>query len=105
MSNITQNSTDATMGQSLRARVETRKQELETALGELPEGNHTRQDIEAALSQVSGLMTGDLDNIPQVVAADMSRWLEASKHLDEHPAKAEPPTEDQPPPALVRMPS
>ena len=59
-------------------------------VGELPQDDQTRKDIEAALNQVSGLMTGDLDKIPQVVAAEMSRWLEANKHLDERAAKAAP---------------
>jgi hypothetical protein len=77
------NTTDATRGQSLRARVEARKQELEVALAKLDRDDRGRPDIENALNAVSGLLTGDLDQIPRVVAAELSTWLEANKHLNE----------------------
>jgi hypothetical protein len=79
------NSTDATQGQGLRARVETRKHELEAAMSKLPLGPE-RVDIERAIGAIEGLLTGDLDNIPAVVGAQLSQWLEANKHLAEHPA-------------------
>jgi hypothetical protein len=90
MTDLDANSTDATRGQGLRERVEARKLELETAAAALPEGDRTRRDLESALSQVQGLLTGDLDNIPHVVAAQLSTWLEASKHLDERAPAAAP---------------
>jgi hypothetical protein len=40
-------------------------------------------DIEHALNAVSGLLTGDLDHIPRVVAAELHTWLESAKHVDE----------------------
>jgi hypothetical protein len=77
------NTTDATRGQGLRARVEARKQELEVALAKLGRDERGRADLEHALNEVSGLLTGDLDQIPRVVAAELSTWLEANKHVDE----------------------
>jgi hypothetical protein len=77
------NSTEVMRGQSLRARVEARKQELEAALATLGPDDRARPDIENALNEVSGLLTGDLDQIPRVVAAELSTWLEANKHVNE----------------------
>ena len=86
--NKNENTTDATRGSSLRVRVETRKQELEGALAKLGLTDRARRDIELALNEVTGLLTGDLDQIPRVVAAELSTWLEANKHINEwHPAK------------------
>jgi len=80
------NTTDATTGQSLRARVETRKAEIEAAVARPDLDKRVRRDLDVALSEVGGLLTGDLDNIPKVVAAQLNTWLEANKHLDErHP--------------------
>ena len=79
------NSTDATQGQALRVRVETRKRELEAAMSKLPPGPE-RLDLERALGTIVGLLTGDLDNVPNVVAAQLSQWLEANQHLAEAPA-------------------
>lgn len=78
-----ENSTDMTRGQGLRARVEARKQELELALAELGPNDRNRKDIQHALNEVCGLLTGDLDRIPRVVAAELSTWLEANKHVNE----------------------
>lgn len=78
------NTTDATVGQSLPARVAARKTELEAALADPATGERTRADLQTALSQVEGLLTGDLDRIPRTVSASLSTWLEANKHLDEH---------------------
>jgi hypothetical protein len=81
------NTTDATRGSSLRARVEARKTELELALGKLDADDRARVDIEQALNQVSSLLTGNLDQIPYVVAGELNTWLEANKHVNErHPA-------------------
>jgi len=78
------NTTDATIGQSLRTRVEARKAEIEAAITNSTLDARTRQDLESALGEVQGLLTGDLDRIPRVVAAELNTWLEANKHLDEH---------------------
>lgn len=78
------NTTDATVGQTLRIRVETRKAELEAALTSSTLDTRTRRDLELALGEVQGLLTGDLDRIPKVVAIELNNWLEANKHLDEH---------------------
>ena len=82
MSNKLENTTDATRGQPLWARVLARKDELEDALAEL--GRHDvveRQAIETALATVYLLMTGDLAHPSDVVARDLNRWLERNKHL------------------------
>ena len=90
MMNKSENTTDATRGSSLRFRVESRKQELEQALAKLGPDDRARVDIEQALNEITGLLTGNLDQIPRVVAAELSTWLEANKHVDEwHPAKKE----------------
>src|SRR5947199_4373490 len=82
MSERLENSTDATRGQPLWARVLARKDELEDALAEL--GAHDvvdRQAIETALATVYPLMTGDLAHPSEVVARDLNLWLERNKHL------------------------
>ncbi|MEO8704211.1 MAG: hypothetical protein ABI867_29430 [Kofleriaceae bacterium] len=88
--NHEQNTTDATVGESLRLRVETRKSELETAIAKPSTSKRVRGELENALNEVTGLLTGDLDRIPKVVGAELNRWLEASKHLDEHHPLATP---------------
>jgi hypothetical protein len=82
------NTTDATAGQSLRARVAARKAELEAAIADPATDERTRDDLQSAAGQVEGLLTGDLDRIPRMVAVSLSAWLEANKHLDEHHAAA-----------------
>jgi len=78
------NTTDATVGQSLHARVLVRKAELEAAIGNPKTDEPMRTSLVNALSQVEGLLTGNLDKIPRLVAGELNTWLEASKHLDEH---------------------
>jgi hypothetical protein len=78
------NTTDATVGLGLRARVALRKAELDAAIASPDTDERTRSELQSALGQVEGLLTGNLDQIPRVVAAELSAWLEASKHLDEH---------------------
>ena len=68
MMNKNENTTEATRGSSLRVRVEARKQELEQALAKLGPDDRARVDIEQALNEITGLLTGDLDQIPRVVA-------------------------------------
>lgn len=79
-----ENTTDATRGSNLRSRVETRMKELELALETLQLNDRARPDIETALAGVRGLLTGDLDHIPYVVATELSSWLESNKHVNEH---------------------
>lgn len=77
-----QNTTDATRGQPLAARVLARKDELEDALADLRATDAMlRQAIETALATVYALMTGDLAHPSDVVARDLNRWLERHKHL------------------------
>ncbi len=78
-----QNTTEATQGMPLRARVLQRKHELELNLGKLSDSDHTRAEVQAALDEVTGLLTGNLDQIPHVIAAELNVWLEANKHVDE----------------------
>ena len=76
------NSTDATRGQPLAARVLARKDELEDALAELgPRDMLLRQAIQTALATVYALMTGDLAHPPAVIARALNNWLERNKHL------------------------
>jgi hypothetical protein len=80
------NTTDANIGKSLRRRVEIRKAELEAAIGKPSTDERVRGELEIAVSELDGLLSGDLDHIPKVVAAELSTWLEANKHIDErHP--------------------
>jgi hypothetical protein len=83
------NTTDGTVGQRLRDRVAARKAELEAAIASPTTDERTRSDLQSALGQVEGMLTGNLDQIPRVVAANLSAWLEANKHLDEHHPEAE----------------
>ena len=84
ISTKTLNSSDATMGQPIVARVMARKHELEAALEALPaEDLRARGDIDLALTTIAELLTGDLRNVPPIVTAAMSRWLETNKHLAE----------------------
>ena len=82
MSERLDNTTDATRGQPLWARVLARKDELEDALAEMgPHDAIERQAIETALATVYLLMTGDLAHPSEVVARGLNRWLERNKHL------------------------
>jgi hypothetical protein len=68
---------------SLRTLCEVRQGELKDVLARLgPAGSpQTRKDIEAALDALDGLLTGNLDAIPPVVAMQLSRWIASSKYL------------------------
>ena len=78
---VNTNPIDTMRGQSLKLRVAAHKEALEKSLAKLGPGDRSRRDIELALSEVQGLLTGDLDHIPKVVAAELSRWLEATKYI------------------------
>ena len=79
------NPTDATRGQSLKLRVLAHKKALEDSLTKLGAGDRARRPIEAALNQIDGLLTGDLDRIPNAVATELNQWLEATKYVDDQP--------------------
>lgn len=80
----TVNSTDATQGESLAHRAKTRKAELEASLAKIPRAEtRTRSDIEAALSALTPMLTGDTEHLSEATAAEINRWLESSKHLGE----------------------
>jgi hypothetical protein len=70
-------------GQGLRLASEQRRAELEQVLAHLGTSGSpgTRKDIEAALQSLSGMLTGDLDNIPTMVGEQLGRWLDRSKYL------------------------
>lgn len=77
-----ENTTDATRGQPLCARILARKNELEDALVDCGRRETLRRTaIETALATVYALMTGDLVHPPQVVARALNAWLERNKHL------------------------
>jgi hypothetical protein len=76
------NSTDATRGQPLAARVLARKNELEDALADVgPHEVLRRNAIETALTGVYALMTGDIAHPSAVVARRLNAWLERNKHV------------------------
>jgi hypothetical protein len=78
------NSTDATRGEPLAMRAQKRRAELELVLAKLPvEQKRTRNDIGIAISSIDTLLTGDIDNLSDSTAAELSRVLETSKHLGE----------------------
>ena len=77
-----ENTTDATRGQPLAARVLARKAELEDALADC--GRHEtlrRTALETALAGIYSLITGDLAHPPDVIARALNNWLERNKHL------------------------
>ncbi len=77
-----ENTTDATRGQPLAARVLARKIELEDALADVgPHDGLRRALIETALAGIYALMTGDLAHPSRVVAHAMNAWLERNKHI------------------------
>ena len=81
-----ENSTDATRGEPLALRAQKRKAELEEALQKLPAHDiRGGNDLVLALGTVSGLLTGDLENLSDATASALSRWLEGTKHLAEVP--------------------
>jgi hypothetical protein len=76
-----QNPTEPTP--SLRAVCEARQGQLKEALARLAADgpSQTRADIEVALAALDGLLTGNLDRIPAVVAAQLGKWITTSKYL------------------------
>lgn len=85
-----QNTTDATRGQPLVARVYQRKDELEDVLADLgPRDVLLRQAIETALTTVYALVTGDIPHPSDIVARALNRWLERHKHLGQDITRAQ----------------
>jgi hypothetical protein len=77
-----ENSTDATRGQPLAARVLARKDELEDALADCaPYDELRRCAIETALSTCYALITGDIAHPSRVVSRALNAWLERNKRL------------------------
>ena len=77
-----ENTTDATRGQPLAARVLARKSELEDALADCgPHEVPRRTALHTALAAVYALITGDLAHPSDVIARALSDWLERNKHL------------------------
>ncbi len=76
------NTRGPTTGHGLRRRVEARKGELQASLHNSTLHPRVRLDVESVLAEIQGLLTGDLDHIPRVVAAELNTWLEANEHLD-----------------------
>jgi hypothetical protein len=75
-------------GQGLRALVEKRQHELELELSALRISAPDKTgNIEAALGAIKALLTGDLDQIPPVVAQELSQWIETSKYLGREAAR------------------
>jgi len=69
-------------GQGVRALVEARQHELELELAQIQKGAPGKSsDVEAALSALKALLTGNLDQIPPVLAQELNRWIETSKYL------------------------
>ena len=80
------NSTDATRGEPLAVRARTRRDELAAALEKLPADRlRERNDIELALSNVDGLLTGDPTHLSASTGGEINKWLEGTKHLAETP--------------------
>jgi hypothetical protein len=78
------NSVDATIGQPIVARVMARKLEFEALLAGLPPDEHAvASDITQTLAAVNELLSGDLEHVPAVVAAELNLWLERGKHVAE----------------------
>jgi hypothetical protein len=77
-----ENTTDATRGQPLAARVLARKAELEDALADCrPHEVLQRTALASALTAVYALITGDLAHPSAVIARALNNWLERNKHL------------------------
>jgi hypothetical protein len=77
-----ENTTDATRGQPLAARVLARKAELEDELADCrPHEVLRRTALHTALTTVYALITGDLAHPPDVIARALNSWLERNKHL------------------------
>jgi hypothetical protein len=67
----------------LRGLCETRVRDLRRALVDLDDGAPTerRLDLEVALDAIEGLLTGALERIPAVVAAQLGAWIAHSRYL------------------------
>lgn len=84
-------------GGPLRLALEARREELDFALARLR--NSTMQNsapveaIESALAALEALLPDTLEEIPPVLASQLTHWLEVSRHLgilDAEPARAQP---------------
>jgi len=74
------NTSDATRGEPLAMRARERKADLQRALAAAPADDaHSRHDLEAALAAIEGMLAGDIERLPAPTAAEVHRWLAASK--------------------------
>jgi hypothetical protein len=79
-----ENTTDATRGEPIGLRAQKRRAELQDLLWQLPEAERSiRSDISIALAEADQLLTGDSDHPSYVTAANLSLWLERTKHIAE----------------------
>jgi hypothetical protein len=79
-----ENSTDGTRGEPLARRALARRIELQQLLEKTPAAEiRLRDDINAALSAVAGMLTGDTAHLSDTTGAELNRWLESAKHLGE----------------------
>lgn len=84
-----ENSTDATRGEPLAMRARERRADLLRALDDVAlDHPRVRRDIEAAVSAIDALLTGDDAHLTDATAAEINRWLESSKHLGERAPNA-----------------
>ena len=58
-----------------------RRDELQRGLVGGSASPSTRADIEAALTSVGALLTGDLAQLPSTVKGALARWLESNRYL------------------------
>ena len=76
----------------IAVRAAERQAELEAALEQLPATDtRMRSDLELALAEVTQWLAGDPENMSHVVSAELSTWLERTKHLAEVTPKAKRP--------------
>ena len=81
-------------GQGLLHRVEVRRAEFAGKLAASPndparEPSHASA-LEAALAGLTSLLPGDLENISSTNAAELSRWLDATRDLSDEGATQDP---------------
>lgn len=86
---IYKRTTDVTHGSGLRARVESRQDQLELELESLPLGHPARPEIEHALDEVHGLLAVGWASTTYRIWSLLHVWLDANEHVnDEHPSTA-----------------
>lgn len=81
----------------LRARVESRMQEMQealTRLGDEPNNKKWRQDLQDSLQAAQSALSGGWERVGEVESAQLARWLDNAQTIGAAPVKtAEPPNE------------